>query len=302
MNAEEYIHVTADGLYSFDWKPRGGRGFNRTLDNVVRNYYFQLGCDRGGEAYWQEVIADATARDIRGQHQPYQYCVLMTQVASQSVVGFCLLRRGKTCQYQEGSRVPLCQYPEQSWYVEFICTARGQGHGRAFMNELHRRAADLGIEYITLSALPEVIMFYHAAGYKLTLNLNCLESPEIAQVAHRVREEIRRRKTAGERIPSNVDEMLQDPLFNELLLVSIRDNLSSARLRGDACAETRDCAEDGMYMLICIPQRHMEVVPNPDGVVAARAASLREFFERLPVPKKSRPLEEDLEFMRDMEQ
>ena len=248
------------------------------------------------------MIADATARDIRGQHQPYQYCVLMTQVATQSVVGFCLLRRGKTCQYQEGSRVPLCQYPEQSWYVEFICTARGQGHGRAFMNELHRRAADLGIEYITLSALPEVIMFYHGAGYKLTLNLNCLESPEIAQVAHRVREEIRRRKTAGERIPSNVDEMLQDPLFNELLLVSIRDNLSSARLRGEACAETRDCAEDGMYMLICIPRRHMEVVPNPDGVVAARAASLREFFERLPVPKKSRPLEEDWEFMRDMEQ
>jgi len=190
---EEYIHITADGVYSFDWKPRGGRGFNRTLDNVVRNYYFQLGCDRGGEAYWQEVIADATARDIRGQHQPYQYCVLMTQVATQSVVGFCLLRRGKTCQYQEGSRVPLCQYPEQSWYVEFICTARGQGHGRAFMNELHRRAADLGIEYITLSALPEVIMFYHGAGYKLTLNLNCLESPDIAQVAQPIFSPVARR-------------------------------------------------------------------------------------------------------------
>lgn len=274
----------ADGGYRFEWHERASSSFQPALLQVVHQYWSDLQCDRGNDEYWNQVLADAAAPP-ETLEQPFLFVVLMKRSDNDKVVGFAVLRRGKLCHAPRTRRSrPVCTYPVRSWYVEFVCTARNQGYGRTFMTELHRRALQLGVEYITLSALPEVIMFYHNLGYKLTLNARGVEHPRLSAVADQVRQEIQRRKHAGERLPSNVDEMLAEAPFNALLVESLRQHLSSVELRGDTATTARERAEDGVYMVLCLPRHHMEL-------------GVSHVFRQLPVPSQPQALDDDAYFL-----
>ena len=299
-----HIHETEDGLYRFVWKTRGVSGYRKELIGLIGDpdepptmtTYDVLECNKGSPEYWASVFKDATidpSQDYaemqrNSKYQPYECLVTMMFIATQEIVGFCLLRRGKLC---EKIDPPQCRVDERSWYVEFVCTSKGKGYGRIFFDEIHRRAMELGKEYITLSALPDVIMFYRNLGYKLTLDLSCMESPEISAIADTVRTEINRRKAVHESLPTSIDEMLLDRPFNELLLASLRENLSAVRLRGSECKDAKDCVEDGIYMIICIPKQRMEIQPRP----------LYDVLASLPVPAVAINLEDDPRYMDQME-
>lgn len=310
---EPRVHETEQ--YVFDWKPKGGRGFSRALDHIMHDYFYALQCQRGGEEYWQQVRQDALSPEALPQ--PFEYIVLMSLKDTQTVVGFCLLRRGKVCTLVPHTPVRKtttaavqCHYPPRSWYVEFVCSAKGHGFGRALMEEIHSFAQTLGLDYITLSALPEVIMFYHDLGYRLTLNVDGHEAPAISAVAQRVRAELAQRKARARthpeeplRLPANVNEMLAEAPFNELLLESMRQHLSMTRLRGDDCKTNHDCLQDGVYMILSVPRQEMELVtltaspPPGDTPTQALGAFFAQTLADLPLPKRRRHLEQNRGFM-----
>lgn len=268
-------------LPTFEWKARGEPGFNRTIHQIVENYYYDLGCDVGNEFYWKEEIQkDATSIAPTSKY-PITHVVLM--FSGVVVVGFSIIRAGKLCVAPEDETEDraVCKANQRSWYIEFICSAKGRGFGATLMGEIQRAAMERGVEYICLSALPSVIMFYHNLGYKLTLNLECLEQPRITELAAEIRADIKRRKDAGMPQLREVDEMLADPTFNELLIHAVREKLSTIRNRGEECKDTKSCVEDGVYMLMCLPKKQMEL----------------SIFGALPVPEQM-DLDRDMEYHR----
>jgi Acetyltransferase (GNAT) domain len=245
--------ISTEGGFQFEWiewSRDHPAAFNRALSSILLTDYDALGCDRGDENYWEGVKNDAHPSSLT--HQPYLFIVNMTM--NFRTVGFCLIRRGKLCTVN-AKKTAVCKYPIDAWYIEFICSEKGKGFGKKLMNEIHRRATLSGIKYISLSALPEVIMFYHQLGYKLTLNLECLEKKNISEVAETVRQELERRKQQRLSIPKDLDEMWNDPIFAQLVISSVQENLSSIQLRNEPCATDKECARDGIYMLICLHKK-----------------------------------------------
>lgn len=277
----------------FEWKQRGQPGFNRSIHQIVNNYKDALGCEVGNDFYWNQVIVQDATAIVPTSKTPITHVVLaMTGDHGNPVVGFALIRAGKLCLPSDDEKdvVAVCKADQPSWYIEFICTQKGAGFGRTLMHEIQRAAIESRVEYLCLSALPSVVMFYHHLGYRLTLNLECLEKPVISELAARIREDIRRRKDMGMPQLENIDDLLADPAFSELLVHAVREKLSMVRNRGDACTDTKSCVEDGVYMMMCLPRKEMQLGP---------ARTFSDAFRALPNPVQMN-LEDDPEYVRAM--
>lgn len=260
----------------FEWIPRSDwRRYRDEMDNIVKTYSADLQCGIGADYYWRGLQNDASKR------QPISFIVLMR--LESNVVGFCVIRKGKVCTNQNS--VVTCEYPDDAWYIEIICTKKGQGLGKSFMTEIHTKAMESGITIITLSALPQVIMFYHGLGYKLTMNLDCMESKQIQSIAAALKNDIAARKASGQMIPTDIDDMLKDERFSELIVTSIREQLAFRQLNGDVTlreceTDVKDCVEDGFYMILCLPKQEMELTSDQ--------VSIRNAFRTFPnVPESS---------------
>lgn len=241
---------------TYEWISQTDKArFRRELQNCPKDYIHQLDCKIGGEFYWNNILNEFKNPVI----QPILYVVKMTtDDETRELLGFCLIRKGKLCRIGSNN-VPVCEYYDDAWYIEYICTKQGQGYGRKFITHIHNTAIDSGIKNITLSALPYVIPFYYGLGYRLTFDTSCMESAEISSLAAELRAEIKRRISAGEKIPIDVEDLLKDDAFSKLILACLRQNLSTRKLDGADCDSNSSCAEDGLYMIICLGKREASV-------------------------------------------
>jgi hypothetical protein len=234
--------------YVYEWYARGERGFNRELARCIDTYRLQLDCSLGSDSYWDSIKNEADKVD---QKQPIVHVVTMLTRDTMDVIGFSIIRKGKICT-ERG-----CNYYDDAWYIEYICTSKGKGFGQQFMTQIHLRATELGIKNITLSALPYVITFYHNLGYRLTFDANCIENERISRLAQNVKDELKKRKALGQKIPTETEDLLAQEPFASLIIESLKRNLGSTQIAKRGCSSNTECAEDGFYMVICLQKREM---------------------------------------------
>ena len=73
---------------------------------------------------------------------------------------------------------------EDSVYIEVICAQKG--YGRYLIARIIQYATDAGYTHLSLSALSYVINYYRKFGFRLSSELNCVESEEIERAANAV--------------------------------------------------------------------------------------------------------------------
>ena len=264
-----------------DWvvKKRDPNLFFRVIRSIHDDHANLLCKDLGKSVdYWRDIVADAGEPNGRLSH------VVRCFDDSKSVKGFALIKEGKQCldNLERSHGRANCVYGNpHSWYIETICTSKGYGH--KLMDVIHTAAKSNHIHYISLSALCDVILFYHKLGYRMTLDLSCHEDEKISAIAEKLR--------AEHKVFSSVEEALDNEDFIKMVKLAISKKLSTVRNLDGSCIDVEDCVEDGIYMQLCLNKKTMELIPTDD-----ESETLREAFKH-PLNIPAGPVE----FSPDME-
>lgn len=131
-----------------------------------------------------------------------------------------------------------CGPKPDSWFIYLMCTDPGQGIGQKLVDEVKTQAQAQGQKFICAAALANVVGFYHALGFRVTTRANCATTRALDQIP--------RRRFAG------VHEALYSREYRTFLNNVVRAHLGYNELQGDDDCKGVDCAEDGIYMQLCL--------------------------------------------------
>lgn len=123
-------------------------------------------------------------------------------------------------------------------YVDLICAKNA---GRQLMNAIFQYGKNLGLEHITLSALPSSLLFYRKLGFKHIDPCStdqCNELPEITEQASKV---------ADYKFENHFEAEEHKP-FHKLLRLLIKNNLT----KNKKCKRVPECRMDGYLMSCCL--------------------------------------------------
>jgi hypothetical protein len=240
----------------------GPEAFYQELVDVVRR--FKTTCAIGTERYWKGLMRnqhlthvvkcwnsasqDSASQD-RGQ-RPWQ---------SEAWKGFVLIKAGYQCfPDQKQAERAYCTYDNpEAWYIELICSmADGvKGRGQALIHEVVRQATAQGLRYLTLSALPYVIMYYYQLGFRLTLDTTGVEDPELSVLAAELR--------AAKKVFRTQREAFEDEAFVHFLVKAVARGLSMKRVYEKHNSNPLDDATDGIYMIMNLPKASLVLQRRP---------------------------------------
>lgn len=232
--------------------PQNESDFFRLLNDIHKN--FKGICNLGVASYWNNFKKSETISRI-----------LLLKESGDAWTGFAAIHDGYQCfpdLKEPGTAV--CTDGNRSWYVELICAKTDdgvKGRGSAMIDAIKRAAEADGREYVTLSALPYVVMWYYNQGFRLTLDSSCAEPPELTALAARIRDE-RKRFTSDK-------DAFSDPTFVTFLKRAVAFGLGANRhkykneMSGCDEKEPEDCASDGVYMTLCLPKKSFEFQYHP---------------------------------------
>lgn len=244
---------TSKKLFALEWivrTPENGRQFRQVLIDIHDN--FKYTCNIGSDEYWQKFMNNHRITRI----------LKLTTLNNGVWSGFVAIKDGFQCfPAPDRPGYGMCTYKNQSWYVELICADNSDdlpGRGSEMMQEVIRSAVEHEQKYLCLSALPYVIMWYYRQGFRLTMDTSCVQSAKL----HDLAEDIRRRKKRF----ANDDEAFADPEFVNFLRVAVAQGLGANRLlyngKQQSPCEADDgsekCAQDGVYMMICLSDKSFE--------------------------------------------
>jgi hypothetical protein len=252
-------------VFRFEWVERksAGRDFSSMLSKIEQE--FQNECKLGTDDYWMNFRRNLSITRLLLMYEDREW------------TGFVAIKEGYQC---FPDRVPgsgVCSGGHASWYIELICAKSSntvKGRGSAMIGEVTRKAIEQGQEYVTLSALPYVIMWYYGLGFRLTMDTSCAEPAALTELAASIRQ-------AKARF-ANDNEAFSNPEFLNFLRTAVTFGLGSRRMRSEnllpvGCNTLEECAVDGIYMTLCLPKKTMELSP----------------WHSLPVPKEFVPYDMD---------
>ena len=258
--------MQVDPTFAFQWYNRAemkALDFGRRLTAIAVN--FQQSCNIGSDDYW---------RNFTRNNKITRLLELYTTSANSSIpawTGFVAIKEGYRC-YPHPNRpgYAVCTYDnEDSWYVELICATSHKedgvkGKGAALLEEVKRQAIQEDKQYITLSALPYVIFYYYEKGYRLTMNVDCVEDAQLTEIASYIRQ-LMKTQGAFKYGEKDVEAPFRDPIFVELLKRAVTLGLGANRqiIEGEeqgTCRPLERCAEDGIFMTLCLREREFQLL------------------------------------------
>ena len=242
-------------LYSLQWIVRNnenGREFRQHLIDIHDN--FKYVCNVGTDSYWQKFMNNYNISRI----------LKLTNLSNNVWSGFVAIKDGYRCFPDvEKPGYGKCTYKNKSWYVELICADNSDGllgRGSEMMQEVIRSAVEHKQEYVCLAALPYVIMWYYKQGFRLTMDASCVEPHDLTELASDIKRQIRIRGKPF----ANDAEVFEDRDFVNFLKKAVAHGLGANRMRHNGkmtgCDEDQPetCAEDGVYMMICLEDKSFE--------------------------------------------
>lgn len=184
------------------------------------------------------------------------------------------IKEGYRCEKDPTTQKVTCSYDHNdTWYVELVCSS-GKGVGLKMFTELKNRADMENISYITLSALPRVVMYYYdKLNFRFTMDRNCYEERKLSKIASALREHLTGRRRQGLKT-----DPFTDTVFVSFLIQAVSEGLGMSRNYGQNCRGAR-CAEDGVYMTLCLQDSTMNIefhTPKPTAVT--QPTMVGEFF------------------------
>ena len=211
-----------------------------------------------------------------------KYVLLYTNAESKQVDGFVFLRDNFTCAPPQRAtrQKPAsggCKETKDAnnFYIELICASDYTAF-EALLNTLIVIATDMKKQYISLSALPSVILLY-ARKFGFDLSLDCGgEAKEITTFKNKlIKEQVwkrepletktKKRKRNEERRTKNNEEITQDLEYQKFLHLLEQNNLSIAvntkicKKGGKQMSKDRfnwnsdkNCVREGFYMVLCL--------------------------------------------------
>jgi len=229
----------------FEWIVQsdvGRRDFLNLLGDIHQQFYET--CELGDDRYWGRFRRDLTLTRILKYYDE-------TEDGSRGPwTGFVAIRDGYQCFATPDPSRAKCTLGNESWYIELICAVSGGGRGPKLMAEVMEAGEDSNIRYLTLSALPRVMMWYHRLGFKFTLDTSCTEDQRLSDLADDLRRV--RRNSKG-------DDFFDSSEMADFLRLAVASGLGMKRNRGETCDDDVSCAEDGIYMVMCLPEKTMQV-------------------------------------------
>jgi len=237
-------------MFSFVWVTReqSRREFGEILRQI--EYNFRRSCNIGQNHYWTNFVRNTGISRVLMLYDHNEW------------TGFVAIKEGFQCfPDAKESGAAECTDTNPSWYIELICAHSDggiKGRGTAMIEEVTKAAQRFGMRFITLSALPYVIMWYYQLGFRLTLDVACSEPSELEQLAQLMRDKLKRFRSD--------QEAFEDEDFVNFLRRAVAYGLGAKRLKYknastgcDSVNKPEDCAGDGIYMTLCIPEKTFEI-------------------------------------------
>lgn len=175
-------------------------------------------------------------------------------------------------------------------YIDIVCAGPStrmklKGHisvtGRSLIQETFKIANAVNCDYIKLSAIPEVITYYHKVfGFRFIKHCDDTEKPEIT--AHIKTELMGIVKSGRKVVPRDIDRMIKSHYEHKFMKL---DDKAMARPvdRDDIDFETREnvahTGDNGYFMIKCLKKAHVDDVEGMKEL---------EIYEKGVQPKKTR--------------
>jgi hypothetical protein len=253
---ESKLDKSEGRLYSLKWVVRGHNNHREFRQNLIDIHdAFKYTCSQvGTDEYWQTFMSNPNITRI----------LKLTNLSDNVWSGFVAIRDGYRCfPIPDKPGYSECSYGHKSWYVELICADNSdglQGRGSEMMQEVIRSAVEHGQQYVCLSALPYVIMWYYKQGFRLTMDASCVEPRDLQELASDIKRYL---KIRGKPFVDD-KEVFEDKDFVNFLRKAVAHGLGANRMKYknqmSGCDDilTETCAEDGVYMMICLEDKTFE--------------------------------------------
>lgn len=248
--------------FNFVWHTREKerREFSQLLMTIA--FTFRDICGIGSNTFWKDFQANVKINRVLEL-----YTAMDDNKEMDYRSGFVAIKEGYQCvPHPNRKGYALCTYGNpKTWYIDLICSKNDmiKGKGVAMLEEVRREAIANNIEYITLSALPYVILYYAKVGFQLTMDTSCVEDTELHALSQKIMSNLKKYQYKSINDPFEQN----DEDFMNLLKLAVVNGLAHGRqstgsFKVDEC-DGVDCTTDGVYMTLCLPKKTYEFFGEP---------------------------------------